>query len=332
MDGATQSQSDFDNIYLGFWTNWAKSGVRGYTFTTSRQSGGLLIAFLAIYVATTGRSFWRLSCLALHRVLSNPAAHDALFHQRQVLLRNSDTPVTALTDLLYMAIAWRNVARRPLRRLLALSLWAITISLSFSVAGLFSSRVTTDTASEVLLNGSTCRLLQRPEGVSIQDFELIDFSFMSQHLTTQLAYAHRCYMGAGILDECRKYVKPSIPFSVTRNAPCPFDEQICKAGSIVVDTGIINSNSDLGINLPKDAQFDIKIVNQCAPIYSSNFTSLHNQTEFPNIPLLRYHFGNMSFQSGRVLDYIYQVPLNLSLNSFDGGSINTMAKPDYEIG
>jgi hypothetical protein len=155
---------------------------------------------------------------------------------------------------------------------------------------------------------------------------------MSQQTTAYLAYAQRCYMGAGNPDECRQYVKPRIPFNVTRNAPCPFDDHFCKAGSIIIDTGFLNSNLDLGTNLPKEAQFDLRITTQCAPIHSSNYTSLHNQSHLPDIPLVRYHLGNFSSQDGEVLDYVYQVPVNLSVSAFDGRSPSLMSKLDYNIG
>jgi hypothetical protein len=164
------------------------------------------------------------------------------------------------------------------------------------------------------------------------DSSMAILTFMNQQTTSYLAYAQRCYMGAGNPDECRQYTKPRIPFKVTPNSSCPFDDQMCKTKSIIVDTGFINSNLDLGINLSEDSQFNLRIINQCVPVHSKNYTSLHNQTDLPGIPLVRYHFGNYNFSKTEVLDYVYQAPANLSMTSFDGWRPSRMAKADYNVG
>lgn len=122
MSDSVEPTADFDDVYLGFWTNWAKGSISSLTLTTTRESGGLLIAFLAIFIGAAGRSFWRISCLLIHRSLSSEAARDALFHQRQVLLRSSPTPVQTIKELFYMMLAWRPAAPQYIRRLLTVFL------------------------------------------------------------------------------------------------------------------------------------------------------------------------------------------------------------------
>lgn len=330
MADAVEPTADFDDVYLGFWTNWAKGSVRGVTLTTTRESGGLLIAFLAIFVGTAGRSFWRISCLIIHRLLSSEAAHDALFHQRQVLLRNSSTPIQAIKELFYMMLAWRSSAPRYVRRLLTLFLWAMFVSLAFSAAGLFASRVTTDTASEVLLNGDKCRVRNPFADEDDYQNQLAFFLFMSQATASHVAYAQRCYMGAGNPTDCQQYVKPRIPLNVTRGQPCPFEDKMCKSPAMTVDTGLMNSNMDLGLNLPSQHQFNLKVRYACAPIHSDNYTSIHNQTRFPALPLVKYHLGK-SFDPDA--DYIYQASWVTSAGDFYGWEDTKLFAPiKYDIG
>jgi hypothetical protein len=71
-------------------------------------------------------------------------------------LRNSDTALDGFWRLIEATYGWRNRDARPLRRLLPLCAYAIVIAVCFAVAGVFSSRVTTDTVSEVLLTGTGC--------------------------------------------------------------------------------------------------------------------------------------------------------------------------------
>jgi hypothetical protein len=66
----TKVVSDGD-IYLGVWTNWRHGAVGGLTITLTRRDGGLLTAFLALFVGVVGTCFWRLSCFVLHWYLSS---------------------------------------------------------------------------------------------------------------------------------------------------------------------------------------------------------------------------------------------------------------------
>lgn len=42
--------SEHESVFLGIWTNWSHGSVAGLTLTTTLQNGGLLIAFLALFV------------------------------------------------------------------------------------------------------------------------------------------------------------------------------------------------------------------------------------------------------------------------------------------
>jgi hypothetical protein len=43
--------SEHESVFLGIWTNWSHGSVAGLTLTTTLQNGGLLIAFLALFVS-----------------------------------------------------------------------------------------------------------------------------------------------------------------------------------------------------------------------------------------------------------------------------------------
>jgi hypothetical protein len=151
-------EETFD-VYLGFWTNWSQGKISGLTLTLTRQNGGLIIAFLAIFVGVAGRSFWRISCLLMHRLLSTASAQDGPYHQRLAILRNSDTAEAGLTRLIEAAFAWRKHGVQSMKRFLPISTYALVTAACFTAAGLFSSRVTTDTVSEVILTGSSCAMI-----------------------------------------------------------------------------------------------------------------------------------------------------------------------------
>jgi hypothetical protein len=95
-----------DDIYLGFWINRSFDTVRGATLTLDRTRGGLLIAFLALFVSTSGRSVWKVARCLLHFAQSSEGSNDGLHNQRQAILRN--------TPLLYLCryAQWRTFGAR----------------------------------------------------------------------------------------------------------------------------------------------------------------------------------------------------------------------------
>ena len=126
-------------MHLGLWINWSFGRMRGATLTMTRQSGGFFIAFIALYVTTCATSFWRICCFILHRTFSSQSPRDSLHHQRQALLRNSNTATQSMLTLLWAIPRWRKAARRPIRRALPLLLLALVVSISFAIAGISHS-------------------------------------------------------------------------------------------------------------------------------------------------------------------------------------------------
>jgi hypothetical protein len=108
MSSIAQGGGVYDDVYLGFWTNWSQDKVHGATVTLTQNNGGLLIAFVALFVGAAGKSFWKLLCFALHRLLSAPTVpQDGLYHQRQAILRNSETSLQGGCQLFKSMLAWK---------------------------------------------------------------------------------------------------------------------------------------------------------------------------------------------------------------------------------
>jgi len=93
-----------------------------------------------------------------------------------------------------------------------------------------------------------------------------------------LDYARNCYgSSAGHRNGCNSYAVPAI-LSSTREVPCPFSPDICAIpNAFQVDSGIVDSNLHLGINLEPQSRVGFRKVLTCSPIlaeekYSSNWT------------------------------------------------------------
>ena len=124
--------NSFDgDVYTGVWTDWTQGRIQGSTLTLTRQSGALLIAFLAIFVGAAGRGYWKIVRYLLHLALAKETSVDGVYHQRQAVLRNTGLAMDAGLDLLYMRLAWRNRTNKADKKLTSIA------ALAFLSAGCF---------------------------------------------------------------------------------------------------------------------------------------------------------------------------------------------------
>ncbi|KAH7075062.1 hypothetical protein FB567DRAFT_183030 [Paraphoma chrysanthemicola] len=277
-----QSSLDDKAVFLGLWTNWSQGSIAGLTLTTTIQNGGLLIAFLALFVTFSGTCCWSITSFLIHQMLSRRYPQNAIYHQKQAILRNADTSATALWRLTRLLWAWRR--RGLIRKRLA---WPLTVSLimsiAFAVAGVFSSRVAITRGGEVLLVGDKCASLNAslftPETLGMGQ------SYLANRIKSSANYASRCYTDSGSAESCRTFVRSNLPFSSTRNVECPFPgkTRICLSshGAIRLDSGYLNSHHDLGINAPLSQRFLYRSVNECAPLRGEEYVR-KNMTSSPN--------------------------------------------------
>lgn len=123
-------------IYKGFWINQSLGTVRGATLTLDLQAGGLVIAFLALFIAVTARSVWKITRFLVYANDSTLGKQDGVYHQRQAILRNQPLALDAVIDLCRLSYAWRDRAKRSQQRILPVILIASAISVVSIAAGL----------------------------------------------------------------------------------------------------------------------------------------------------------------------------------------------------
>lgn len=92
------------------------------------------------------------------------------------------------------------------------------------------------------------------------------------------SYAQHCYCNGDDVkpQECHGYVKGDFPMAMSRNEGCPFPggDKIClrNTGNFRIDTGIIDSHEDFGINSPPENRIGISFELKCAPLKTSLYT------------------------------------------------------------
>ncbi|KAI0173197.1 hypothetical protein GGR52DRAFT_590374 [Hypoxylon sp. FL1284] len=261
------------HVYLGLWTNWSRGSIDGATLTLTKTSGNLLIAFVAFYIAFVASRFWRICCLIFHRVYSSPGLGDAVHQQHQIVLRNSATAEAGLLSLARILWAWRAGKKRKLLRPFLTAVFALCSLVAFTVAGGFSSSISTTVGNDVLLKSANCAHILPASNTSDATAWR---SLLANKSNNAANYAQQCYgTSKSGLFECNRFVVDSIAdISVDSNASCPFDDSICRStASLRLDSGYVDSNDYLGVNAPENERVVWRYVLHCSPIKTDDYTS-----------------------------------------------------------
>lgn len=257
--------TSYHSVYLGSWINHSRGKILGATLTVTDSQGSLLIAFTALFISYVATRFWRIFCFVAHRYFSTPEPRDALHHQRQAILRNSSSAESGLWTLMLLFTAWRGAENRALR-ILPLLAFALISVVSFTIAGGLSSQISSSVGNEVLIRGTNCGFLDSSN--ITRETNTIFNTYVSNSINNAGNWAQQCYTSgrSGMLD-CASFITKNLPATVDENAPCPFNNSLCRTNSnIRFDSGFLDSNDHLGLNSAADQRVLSRFVLQCAPL------------------------------------------------------------------
>lgn len=179
---------------------------------------------------------------------------------------------------------------------------------AFGVAGLFSSKAITNSDNEVLARSASCGWMDEEPltGRTTPSFddaarETADAFLVTTRWSVRRGYdyARSCYgdlLGATDGSTCNIYVKPSINSITTTAAPCPFPGRVCATDAVTIDSGYIDSDRHLGINVHEKDRISIRKVLSCAPLLGEKYTQGWFQPPasagvIPNNSYKAYYFG-----------------------------------------
>lgn len=206
-----------------------------------------------------------------------------------VVLRNSVSAVSTLWASLQLAWCWRAVADGYLARTLPTIIFAVSAFCAFTIAGGFTSSISSAIGKDVLIDGSQCGTVESDAFTG--DTLAVIWPWYSQSVNNVANYAQQCYSSnaTGNLD-CATFVKTRLQISSDLNASCPFTDDLCRSqdSNLLLDSGLISSD-DLGLNMPRDQRMFHRHVLQCAPLSTDGFSS-QASTERNNYT--RYWYGN----------------------------------------
>lgn len=296
-------------IYTGVWINWSHGALLGSTLTLSASHGGLLTAFLAIFVSAAGTACWSVTSFAVHQYRAKLEYQDALHHQQQLIFRSNPPPGIAFWQFSQLIYYWQSLAKNPLRRTLPLAILALLNLVLFALAGVFSSEVAKAPGNEALIRSQNCGSMS----LSNTSLMLEQSTYSSKILNDSMnaaAYARACYMDSHNPLLCNQYAKQQISWKIDRNASCPFGENLCLLGShaaLGLDTGLISSHDVLGINAPPKDRVNYRKVTTCSPISMKAHYTLWNDTDPTHIAFrdqfVRFWLGEIDGVTNYTMQY-----------------------------
>ncbi|KAI1847553.1 hypothetical protein JX266_006405 [Neoarthrinium moseri] len=314
------------NVYLGVWTNWSRGQVLGATLTVTRSSGNLVIAFTAFFISFVGSRFWRILCFISHRIYSTAQQRDVIHHQRQVILRNSSSPESGFMALVRLLHAWRKTSLKRRAALLPLALLSLLSLLAFTVAGGFSSSISSAIGDEVLLIPSRCGVTLPGDDVDQMGYGT---ALSAEKLNNAVNYAQQCYntSSSGTL-ECGKFRSPRLETQMVNiSASCPFKDGTCRSqnANLKLDTGYIDSNFHLGLNTPIDQRFALRYVRyQYGTLLGG---SLENMTHYDFV----YEAEDIETQYSHLQSSFKLAGANFKVNALSSYTVQGVPKPHAQF-
>ena len=273
-----------------------------------------LLLFLALSVMFVGTRSWRILAFALHQMYSSGPGQpqDAIYHQRQAILRNAETGLSATLGLGQVVWCWTGHGSRLRRRLIPDVCSISILTAMFAMASLFSSRLASLSGTDVLIASDNCGTPATPSYLTTEknatgieatrNVTTLYIPFTGALHGQALSYARSCYAERSGMLDCGLLPKRRLSYKVDRNATCPFDSSICTSfyGNFELDTGYIDSAADLGVNAPPEERIQARYRIRCAPLVIDGYTSQevvgeeHRQTI---VTTSMYYGSSNSFQA-----------------------------------
>ncbi|KAH8878613.1 hypothetical protein GQ53DRAFT_833016 [Thozetella sp. PMI_491] len=275
------------SVATGPWSDQSLAGWSSSMITLEVTTGGYLISALATFITIIGGRFWVIVAFAIHQYQSTEDQKDVLFHQHQLVYRNSDSQLSAAWYVVRMAWAWRKRARRVLLRSLLYLLPPIFCFAGFTVASVNSNRVTTPsyTANRVRVVSRNCGYLNwnAPEnydgsGNLTSKGAQVYAKWYATRMAAGRNYARTCY-GKDASDSitCNELPVQQLPYATDDAADCPFKEGRCLLGpkkAFRVTTPWLSSHEHFGINAPPNDRVGLRRSAVCSVLDIKDLTAV----------------------------------------------------------
>lgn len=271
-----------DYIYEGVWINWTKGSVLGWTLTVDSYRASILSPALAIFVSIAGSQLWGLFQFALHQVRATSSTRGLLYHQQQIILRNTATDLNTIWRLARTAIAWRH--QRDINVIstsLPLLLWALLHFIVIVLAGIFSSWALS-TGDQVLSRSPWCGnprtdYTSALTNLSNPNVAKLDMEYYNYLYSRFAAVQQQVDLCQDDQQDCGRLPLQNMTWTSRLMAGgCPFQQSVCHPdidGSMTFDTGYLSSSTALGLNIKREDRISFRMTAECAPLNDDKYST-----------------------------------------------------------
>ena len=319
-------------IHEGVWIDWTKGRVQGLTLTLAPTGANILIAMLALFVTMSGGQLWTILRYTLHQIRASDKSRtlSMLHNQEQVVLRNATSDIAAARLLLELAWSSRKNAVKSYHASTGIMVLAVIHFVFFLVAGTFSASLA-NAGQAVLSRSPHCGsfnqtyLAMAGDGIDAATNETFTLSVefiakKEQDIQLSLEYARECYMSQDSnmsSSNCGTFQRPLLYWTTIQNGSCPFGSKTCldSLDTMVIDTGLINSHNNLGINADYNDRLSYRRVTNCTILNDTAFmtgsinqtvTGWINQTDGTGTqPSLKVTYANYGRSLSDLTDWTY---------------------------
>lgn len=298
--------------------NHASSVAAGWTVTIPASSGALIVAALAVLVSTAGAAAWTIAAFALHQYRASPRPETGLSRTLQVILRNAGGSISSALEIVQVGHAWSGSVSHAKVKAYCLALWPFSINISFIVASIFVAKVALNAyeVNVVRLQPTNCGL----DGIATSNGSDMNYEYTSKHVNDirqSCAYVDACYNSPNGSLGCSSLPVQSLPFSNDTEATCKFGDLCLKrtGNAYGLDTGMLNSQTHLGINAKEDDRVNFRIATTCSVLSYKDYTTMKpDPMSTDNSTIFDINYGEMGF-NGTTATYTWQYRnLALGLN------------------
>lgn len=291
-------------IYTGRWTNRSYGSVYGDTYTLSPREGAYLTAGVATFVTIVIAQLWKIVLYTLFYLRNSSKRKDGLFHQRQVVFRNSNSPASVLWLSILQAQAWHGKVKSAILRCTPWILITLVYIFGAATASVFSPRMVDAAGPERLLQNHTCSRTSFDATASRQQQAKVVDQLSSVRVLAAANYARQCYgQNSSGVSTCDAFPQSQLSWNGDNDVSCPFAEEMCLRGDSSVYqmlTAKLDSHADLGINAPVEERLKLQKRTTCAPITQEGYYQLADGSQV---------FGNgSSMANDTFYEYFYGVP------------------------
>jgi hypothetical protein len=283
------------------WKDYSRQ--HSLTITLPESQGKQLLSFTAAFISTVvGGAVWAIAAYITFQVRAGRPPHTVIHHQLQVFLRNSGSPLVTIWNCLQLLVAWKGTKKlhkywSAVFACSCVSLLALTVSLGFFAASVFSSEIANSVGNHVLIRSDDCGMWDISETPTDDSLPLSNYQSITQNRTNIAdAYARACYHSGTPNPTCNNLVTRELTWTSNYNATCPFRSGTCILGDTAafsMTTDAIDSHMSLGINSPASDRITYRRTSTCAPLHTANYTAVVNGT-LAGERIQMFFYGNIS--------------------------------------